>query len=125
MSTAPLPAAFAPDWDGAVGAALSTVTAMVEPLPPLSRDELETLLAALDPLLDGFGAGASCLDDAWAFLARLGMVSDAGSAVEPESPLSVWLARWREAGGNRQTLRLLVATLLAATAPGREEPAAR
>ena len=45
---------------------------MTDPLPVLSTVDLETLLAALDPLLDGFGDGASCLDDARAFLHRLG-----------------------------------------------------
>ncbi|MEB3201075.1 MAG: hypothetical protein VKK62_11190 [Synechococcaceae cyanobacterium] len=90
---------------------------MVEPLPPLSLDELETLMAALDPLLDGFGAGESCLDDASAYLERLGLAADSAAAGEAEaSPLSIWVERWRQAGGNRQTLRLMVATLLQAAA---------
>lgn len=76
-----------------------------EPLPELSVEELETLLAALDPLLDGFGDGGSCLDDASAFLARLGL--------QALAPQLLWLERWREAGGNRETLRLMVRTLLA------------
>jgi hypothetical protein len=88
-----------------------------EPLPPLAVEELETLLAALDPRLDGFGDGGSCLDDASAFLARLGIQSPAPAgpeqAVEPPAPLLQWLERWREAGGNRETLRLMVRTLLA------------
>jgi hypothetical protein len=82
-----------------------------DPLPKLSIAELETLLAALDPLLDGFGSGGSCLDDARAFLERLGIGSDGGQAAAPE-PLIEWLERWRAAGGNRQTLRLMVLTLL-------------
>ncbi len=78
-----------------------------EPLPELSGAELETLLAALDPLLDGFGDGDSCLDDARAFLARLAI------GAEPEARLLAWLERWRAAGGNRRTLRLMVSTWLA------------
>lgn len=88
-----------------------------EPLPALSVEELETLLAALDPRLDGFGDGGSCLDDASAFLARLGIQSPAQppaeQAAEPMAPLLQWLERWRAAGGNRETLRLMVRTLLA------------
>lgn len=88
-----------------------------EPLPELAVEELETLLAALDPLLDGFGDGGSCLDDACAFLARLGIQPppEAGpeQAAEPPAPLLQWLERWRAAGGNRETLRLVVRTLLA------------
>ena len=89
-----------------------------DPLPSLSSSDLETLLAALDPRLDGFGAGDSCLDDASAFLERLAGCEDqpATDAGDPHPPLPVlqqWLAIWREAGGNRQTLALLVATLLA------------
>lgn len=89
-----------------------------DPLPSLSSPELETLLAALDPRLDGFGAGDSCLDDASAFLERLAGSADqpgtdAGDANPPAGLLQQWLAIWREAGGNRQTLALLVATLLA------------
>lgn len=89
-----------------------------DPLPSLSSPELETLLAALDPRLDGFGAGDSCLDDASAFLERLAGSEDqpatqAGDCDPPPSLLQQWLAIWRQAGGNRQTLALLVATLLA------------
>ena len=89
-----------------------------DPLPSLSSPDLETLLAALDPRLDGFGAGDSCLDDASAFLERLAgsedlPATDAGDP-DPAPPLlQQWIAIWREAGGNRQTLALLVATLLA------------
>jgi hypothetical protein len=80
-----------------------------DPLPPLSLAELETLLAALDPRLDGFGEGESCLDDALAYLARLGVPqSKEGEA----PPLIRWLEGWRAAGGDRRTLRLMVATLL-------------
>jgi hypothetical protein len=89
---------------------------MIEPLPELSTAELETLLAALDPLLDGFGEGGSCLDDASAFLERLG-IGQQGEAGETASPLLQLLESWRAAGGNRATLRLMVQTLLA----GREE----
>jgi len=89
-----------------------------DPLPSLSSPDLETLLAALDPRLDGFGAGDSCLDDASAFLERLAgsedpPATDAGDAHPPTPLLQQWLAIWREAGGNRHTLALLVATLLA------------
>jgi hypothetical protein len=83
-----------------------------EPLPSLNTPELETLLAALDPLLDGFGEGGSCLDDASAYLARLGIGAGEGGNGEGSSLLQ-WIERWRQAGGNRQTLRLLVTTLLA------------
>ncbi len=88
---------------------------MIEPLPELSTAELETLLAALDPLLDGFGEGGSCLADASAFLERLGIGQSDGA--ETTSPLLQWLESWRAAGGNRTTLRLMVQTLLT----GREE----
>jgi hypothetical protein len=81
-----------------------------EPLPRLSTAELETLLAALDPLLDGFGAGTSCLDDALAYLARLG-IAPADAAAEA-SPLLSWIERWRTVQGNRHTLRLMVQMLL-------------
>ncbi len=89
---------------------------MIEPLPELSTAELETLLAALDPLLDGFGEGGSCLDDASAFLERLGIGQQADDGGTP-SPLLQWLESWRAAGGNRTTLRLMVQTLLT----GRQE----
>lgn len=82
----------------------------------MSVDELETLLAALDPRLDGFGDGGSCLDDASAFLARLGIQPPPAApeqAAAPPVPLLQWLERWRAAGGNRETLRLMVRTLLA------------
>lgn len=81
-----------------------------EPLPPLSTAELETLQAALDPLLDGFGAGTSCLDDALAYLARLGIAAAADGA--QASPLLIWIERWRAVQGNRHTLRLMVQMLL-------------
>jgi hypothetical protein len=99
-----------------------------EPLPALGIAELEILMAALDPCLDGFGAGTSCLDDAVAYLARLGIppsdvcaapVADT-MAETPEGggpgelhPLIRWIEGWRSAGGDRRTLRLMVATLLA------------
>jgi hypothetical protein len=89
---------------------------MIEPLPELSTAELETLLAALDPLLDGFGEGGSCLDDASAFLERLGIGQQGDDGATP-SPLLQWLESWRAAGGNRATLRLMVQTLLT----GRQE----
>jgi hypothetical protein len=78
------------------------------PLPPLSRGQLETLLAALDPLLDGFGCGSCDLDDARAYLRRLGE----DGAGEPLEPILVWLDRWGEAGGNRRTLHVMVSTLM-------------
>ena len=96
-------------------------------LPPLSRQQLETLLAALDPRLDGFGKGSSCLDDAAAFLARLSAEPGAGNGAgtgsgtagngtgkgNESAPLQVWLEAWRSAGGTRQTLSLMVGLLLA------------
>jgi hypothetical protein len=85
---------------------------MIDPLPVLSTVELETLLAALDPLLDGFGDGASCLDDARAFLHRLGEGPETEGAEPTGQPLLRWLDAWRDAGGNRATLRLTVVTLL-------------
>ena len=88
-----------------------------DPLPALSPAELETLLAALDPRLDGFGEGESCLDDALAYLARLGIAAPTQPESErepmPEPPgLIRWVQSWRAAGGDRRTLRLMVATLL-------------
>lgn len=87
---------------------------MIEPLPELSTAELETLLAALDPLLDGFGEGAPASTmpapswNGWASARAMG---------ETTSPLLQWLESWRAAGGNRTTLRLMVQTLLT----GRQE----
>ncbi len=83
---------------------------------PLSLVDLETLLAALDPRLDGFGSGPSCLDDARAFLARLASGGSAGGGEEPTADMEAmeeWIEIWRSAGGNRQTLRLMVRTLMA------------
>lgn len=80
---------------------------MVDPLPELTTADLELLQTALDPRLEGFGNGGSCLDDARAFLERLG-----GDEQVSES-LRHWLASWQAAGGNRDTLRLMVNTLLA------------
>lgn len=85
-------------------------------LKPLSLVDMETLLAALDPRLDGFGAGPSCLDDARAFLARLASASSGGGEEGPgpdTATMEEWIEIWRSAGGNRQTLRLLVQTLMA------------
>jgi hypothetical protein len=112
-----------PDFRGAQGAATSASASMVEPLPALSHDELETLQAALDPLLDGFGASGSCLDDALAYLERLGVVNNGvGASGETGcSALPLWIERWREAGGNRQTLRLMVVTLLALAPAGESQ----
>lgn len=93
-----------------------------DPLPALAVPELEILLAALDPRLDGFGEGESCLDDARAYLARLG-VHPAGSQPGdgPEPALLRWIEAWRSAGGDRRTLRLMVATLLAHQSQTEEE----
>ena len=43
---------------------------------------------------------------------RLGIHGDGTAEGEPE-PLIHWLESWRTAGGNRETLRLMVNTLLA------------
>lgn len=92
-----------------------------DPLPALEIAELEILLAALDPRLDGFGEGESCLDDALAYLARLGITPAAdGDGERPEQPLLRWIEGWRAAGGDRRTLRLMVATLLTQQAPAGE-----
>jgi len=97
-----------------------------DPLPSLALAELEILLAALDPRLDGFGEGESCLDDALAYLARLGIAPDPaggeGSAAALP-PLIRWIEGWRAAGGDRRTLCLMVTTLLAQS-EGREEGSA-
>jgi hypothetical protein len=84
-------------------------------LPPrLSVSGLETLLASLDPRLDGFGAGPSCLDDALAYLNRLGGSTGDGESGETESAATrQWIEIWRGAGGNRPTLRLMVQIVLA------------
>jgi hypothetical protein len=92
------------------------VRSMPDPLPLLSRADLEILLSALDPVLDGFGEGGSCLDDASAYLARLGGTSE-GTERTDLSRLIHWIERWREVGGNRQTLRLMVSTLLSLNHP--------
>ncbi len=80
---------------------------MADPLPALTTADLELLQTALDPRLDGFGDGGSCLDDARAFLERLGSDSCISESLQH------WLASWQSAGGNRDTLRLMVSTLLA------------
>lgn len=60
--------------------------------------------------------GPLCLDDARAFLARL--ASSTGQNGQKEIPaeteaMEEWIEIWRSAGGNRQTLRLVVQTLIA------------
>ncbi|MFM8525300.1 MAG: hypothetical protein ACKOCM_06745 [Cyanobacteriota bacterium] len=80
-------------------------------LPSLSNGQLETLLAALDPRLEGFGSGGSELDDAAAYIARLGLAGDDGQG--RESPLITWLSTWSATGANRESLALAVATLIA------------
>lgn len=85
------------------------------PLRPLSPAGLEILLAALDPLLDGFGEGPSCLDDARAYLERLAASTgprEEGTSETETGIMEEWIEAWRAAGGNRQTLRLMVQTLL-------------
>jgi hypothetical protein len=84
------------------------------PLRPLSLTAMETLLAALDPRLDGFGAGPSCLDDALAYLSRLarGTEEGEGNTASETQTMAEWIETWRAAGGNRQTLRLMVQTLM-------------
>lgn len=85
-----------------------------ELLPRLSAPGLETLLASLDPRLDGFGAGPSCLDDALAYLNRLASSAGDGAFSAMEGAAMVqWIEIWRGAGGNRPTLRLMVQTVLA------------
>jgi phosphatidylserine/phosphatidylglycerophosphate/cardiolipin synthase-like enzyme len=79
-------------------------------LPQLSMAQLEILLQALDPRLDGFGEGQSCFDDAGAFLARLGF--NDGHGESDLSALLQWLSAWRSAGGTRTTLALAVEALL-------------
>ena len=68
-----------------------------DPLPSLPVAELEILLAALEPRLDGFSEGESCLDDALAYLARLGIAPDPaggeGSAAALP-PLIRWIEGW-------------------------------
>ena len=85
-------------------------------LDPLPLEDLETLLAALDPRLEGFGAGPSCLDDARAFLARLASSASTSGEQGPAANITAmerWIETWRSAGGNRQTLRIFVQTLMA------------
>lgn len=84
-------------------------------LKPLSLAAMETLLAALDPRLDGFGAGPSCLDDALAYLSRLARSTEEeaeGNAASESQTMAEWIETWRAAGGNRPTLRLMVQTLM-------------
>jgi hypothetical protein len=78
-------------------------------LPPLDAAQLETLLAALDPQLEGFGGGDSWLADARAYLARLR--GDDGPD-GPHTALQVWLDAWQQVEGNRQTLQLAITALL-------------
>lgn len=75
-------------------------------LPPLSQSQLETLLSALDPQLEGFG-GADCwVVDARTYLDRL---SGEGQS---DLALGVWLDAWEQVGGNRESLRLALSALL-------------
>lgn len=77
-------------------------------LPPLSAAQLETLLACLDPQLQGFGGMDGWLADARAYLERLG----GEGAPDPSlASLHVWLDAWGQADGNRETLRLAVQVL--------------
>jgi hypothetical protein len=86
----------------------------VDLLPRLSAGGLETLMASLDPRLDGFGEGPSCLDDALAYLNRLAGSMGDGNTGETEMEAMVqWIEIWRGAGGNRPTLRLMVQIVLA------------
>ena len=78
-------------------------------LPQLTPCQLETLLAALDPQLAGFG-GADCwLADARTYISRLGAET---TPAEPLQPLESWLEAWERAEGNRATLRLALQALL-------------
>lgn len=90
-------------------------------LPQLSAAQLEILQQALDPRLDGFGQGDSCLDDASAFLARLGL--DGNYGLEDHDSLQNWLSEWRQAGGTRATLSLAVDALLAQQRLSQQAPA--
>ena len=65
------------------------------PLKPLSLAAMELLLAALDPRLEGFGEGPSCLDDARAFLARVASSStqQAGNGLPTDSDQPVVIAK--------------------------------
>jgi phosphatidylserine/phosphatidylglycerophosphate/cardiolipin synthase-like enzyme len=79
-------------------------------LPALNASQLEILQQALDPRLDGFGQGESCLDDASAFVARLGL--NDGHNENDLATLLQWLNTWRETGGTRATLLIAVEALL-------------
>jgi hypothetical protein len=105
------------EWQVTPGGMVNEAELVAESvLKPLSLVDLETLLAALDPRLEGFGEGPSCLDDALAFLARLAGgatgAGEEGAAAHTEA-LEEWIEIWRSAGGNRQTLRLMVQTVMA------------
>lgn len=93
----------------------------IDPLPKLAHAELETLLAALDPRLDGFGEGESCLDDASAYLERLGSAGETTPDGLSEG-LHLWLNAWKAADGNRQTLSLAVRALLELSRPVQAPP---
>jgi hypothetical protein len=112
------------EWQVTPGGMVNEAELLAESvLKPLSLVDLETLLAALDPRLEGFGEGPSCLDDALAFLARL--AGGTNGAATPTAAMEEWIEIWRSAGGNRQTLRLMVQTVMAerlVQASGGQEP---
>jgi len=78
--------------------------------PNLNTAELETLLAALgsqggDFLCSQSDGLAHELADPSAFLARIGLACSTGS-------LGKWLEDWRDAGGSREALHLVIQALL-------------
>lgn len=79
---------------------------MAAPFPNLSNAELETLLAALDPLRVDSGSLPDSLGDPAAFLSRIGLA---------ECPVSLvlWLEGWRAAVGSQEALLMTVQALLA------------
>ena len=78
--------------------------------PTLSTAELETLLAALAP---DRGASRRCKSDGYtheladpsAFLARVGLIPKTTS-------IGKWLEAWRDSGGNKEALHLVIQALL-------------
>jgi len=78
-------------------------------LPPLSAAQLEILLQALTPSLDASNPGGSELDDAGAFIARLGLHEERDCRSSTE--LRQWLNHWTASGGNQKTLAIAIRAL--------------